>query len=118
MTLTFYNVLHISGIILFFMAIGGAVIRAALEVKDKKLEKFILINHGIAGFIIIVSGFGQLAKIGMQFPGWVIIKIFIWLLLGAIIVPIKKAPDKKHLFWFIALLLGGLAAYMGIYKPF
>ena len=118
MTITFYKIFHIIGIIMLFLAIGGAIIRAALAAENEKLEKFIKINHGIAGLIILVTGFGQLAKLGMEFPGWVIIKIVIWIILGGIIIPIKKAPDKKYLLWFASLLLGALAAYMGLYKPF
>lgn len=118
MDITFYKIFHIIGIIMLFLAIGGAVIRAALGAKNEVLEKFVIINHGIAVLLILISGFGQLAKIGMEFHSWVVVKIAIWLLMGAIILPIKKAPDKKYLWWFIALALGSIAAFMGLYKPF
>ena len=38
-------------------------------------------------FAASVAGFGQLAKIGMQFTGWVVVKIILWLLLGRICKP-------------------------------
>jgi len=118
MSLLFYKVLHIIGILMLFLSIGGAIIRAAANHENEKLEKFILTNHGTSLFIIIVAGFGMLAKLGMVFTGWVVIKIVIWLLMGAIILPIKKAPEKQSVWWFMALLLGAIAAYMALYKPF
>lgn len=118
MTITFYKVFHIVGIMILFLAIGGAVIRAYLVSKSDVLEKFILINHGAAMLIILITGFGQLAKLGMEFHTWVIIKMVIWLIFGAIIMPIKKAPGKKYLLWFISVALGASAAYLALYKPF
>lgn len=118
MSLSFYKIFHIIGIIMLFTGIGGALVRAVLEDKAGKLEKFVLINHGIGLLLILVAGFGQLAKIGMELSGWLVIKIVIWLLMGALIMPIKKMPHKKSLWWFIALFMGSTAAYMGIFKPF
>lgn len=118
MSLAFYNVLHIIGIIMLFMGIGGAVVRSSLTQNSPSLEKFVLLNHGIGLFIILLAGFGQLAKIGMQFTGWVVVKIILWLLLGSLIMFIKKKPELKTIWWYGALIMGGFAAYLGIYKPF
>ena len=118
MSLMFYKVLHIIGILMLFLSIGGAIIRASIDQKSEKLEKFVLMNHGIALIIIVIAGFGMLAKLGMVFTGWVVVKIIIWLLMGALILPIKKMPEKRTVWWFTALILGGIAAFMAIYKPF
>ena len=118
MSLLFYKVLHIIGILMLFLSIGGAIIRAAIDQKNEKLEKFVLINHGSSLLIILVAGFGMLGKLGMVFSTWVVVKIIIWLLMGALILPIKKMPEKRAVWWFTALLLGAISAYMAIYKPF
>jgi len=118
MSLLFYKVLHIIGILMLFLSIGGAVMRAAMDSKNEKLERFILINHGVSLFIIVVAGFGLLAKVGMVFTGWIVIKIVIWLIMAGLILPIKKMPEKSSVWWFFALLLGAIAAYMALYKPF
>jgi len=117
-SILFYKVLHLIGIIMLFLSIGGAVIRAAANQQNEKLEKFVLINHGISLLIIVVAGFGLLAKLGMIFTGWVVVKIIIWLLMAVIILPIKKMPEKKSVWWYTALILGAIAAFMAIYKPF
>ena len=60
MTLEFYKIFHLIGVIMIFLAIGGAVIRAALDAKNEALEKFILMNHGIAGLLVFSFDlFGQ-----------------------------------------------------------
>jgi uncharacterized membrane protein SirB2 len=103
---------------MLFLGIGGAIIRAALNSKAEKLEKFVLLNHGIGLVLILIAGFGLLAKIGMVFSGWVILKIVIWLIMGALIMPIKKMPEKRAVWWFTALILGSFAGYLAFYKPF
>lgn len=118
MSILFYKVFHIIGILMLFLGIGGAIIRSAIDSKNAKLEKFVLLNHGIGMLIILIAGFGQLAKLGMVFTSWVVIKIIIWLIMGALIMPIKKMPEKSSIWWYTALILGALAAYMAIYKPF
>ena len=118
MSLFFYKLLHIAGIMMLFLAIGGAVLRASLAEKSAKMERFIIINHGLGLFIILVAGFGQLAKIGMQFPGWVIVKLIIWLVMGALILPIKKKPELNQVWWFFALAMGVFSGYLALYKPF
>ncbi|KAA3610045.1 MAG: hypothetical protein D8M58_07600 [Calditrichaeota bacterium] len=118
MSIAFYNVLHVIGIIMLFLGIGGAIVRSYLAQDSPGLEKLVLINHGVGLLLILIAGFGQLAKIGMQFSSWVVVKIIIWLFMGSLIMFIKKKPELKSVWWYGALVMGGLAAYLGIYKPF
>jgi len=118
MSLLTYNLLHVIGILMLFVGIGGAIIRSVSASESKSLEKLVLMNHGIGLFLILIAGFGQLAKIGMQFSTWVVVKIIIWLLMGSLIMFIKKKPELKTLWWYGALVMGGFAAYLGIFKPF
>jgi hypothetical protein len=122
MSLHFYNVLHVVGIIMLFLGIGGAVIRSFLANNSGSnvgnLERFVLINHGVGLLLVLVAGFGQMARIGAQFSSWIVVKIIIWLFLASLVMFIKKKPELKSVWWYGALLTGGFAAYLGIYKPF
>ena len=53
----------------------------------------------------------------MTWPAWVWLKFLIWLALGGIVVAFRKAPQASTLLWWILPLLGGLAAYLALYKP-
>ncbi len=119
MSAQFYNVLHILGILLAFVALGGATLRAAAGTSDDAPgRKLALATHGGALLVILVSGFGMLAKLGLGFPTWVWLKLVIWLLIGAAIAVVRRMPRQATVFWFAIPLLGAAAAYLAIYKPF
>ena len=70
----------------------------------------------------ITGGFGMLARLSIKhdwlFPGWVWVKIVIWALFGlAITLPYRKPELAKPLLILLPLL-GGVAAFMAIFKPF
>ena len=77
-----------------------------------------LATHGVALFVILVSGFGMLAKLGYGFPLWVWLKLVVWLLIGAAIALVRRLPEQATIFWFAIPLLGTVAAFLAIYKPF
>ncbi len=119
MSVLFYKVLHIFGILLAFAALGGATLRAVAGTRDDAPgRKLALASHGVALLVILVSGFGMLAKLGYGFPLWVWIKIVIWLLIGAAIALVRRLPRQATIFWFAIPLLGAAAAVLAIYKPF
>ncbi|HKV12836.1 MAG TPA: hypothetical protein VJ725_32125 [Thermoanaerobaculia bacterium] len=121
MSLAAYKVLHILGILFTFIALGGLLLASRTggeRVQDRKLAGML---HGIGLVIILVSGFGALARIGMSNPGiwplWMWIKLVVWLLLGAALVLIKRAPGLRTLLWILLPVLGAVAAYMAFFKP-
>ncbi len=114
-----YNVLHVLGILFAFTALGGATLRALAGTgEDAPGRKLAIITHGVALLLILVSGFGMLAKLKLGFPLWVWAKLVIWLLIGASIALIRRLPAHASLFWFALPVLGAIAAYLAIYKPF
>jgi hypothetical protein len=116
MDLDLYRWLHLAGVIFLFSALGAAVLLA--RAGNDQGRKWIAITHGLALLVILVSGFGALAKLGMGFPPWVWIKLLIWLLLGAAVVLVRKMPQRAGLWWVLLPLLGAAAAWLGIFKPF
>ncbi len=114
-----YKVLHISGLLLAFTALGGATLRALAGTgEDAPGRKLAGVTHGVALLLILISGFGMLAKLSYGFPMWVWLKIVIWLLIGASIAVIRRLPAYAMAFWFALPVLGAAAALLAVYKPF
>ncbi len=118
-----YNVVHIVGIILLMSALGGAAVHAMTGTPADSLRarRLLAVLHGTGAFLILLGGFGMLARLGVMhgagFPAWVWVKLVVWaLLMVALLAPYRRPALAKPL--LLALpILGGLAAYMAIYKP-
>ncbi len=119
----FYEILHILGIALMFVAIGGVAIHAANggTKADSATRKLVSIGHGIGALLVLVGGFGMLARIGMQqgagFPPWLWIKIAIWAMLSVVVLIPYRKPALARPFFVLLPLLAGVAVYMAVYKP-
>lgn len=117
----FYKVMHLLGLIALFLGFGGVLVNAyAGQTLVGSAKKMAFILHGVGLLLILVSGFGMAARLGLVsgLPGWIHAKLTIWVLLGAGIAVAKR---KGAIGWPIAILLMGLgttAAYIAINKPF
>lgn len=121
----FYEIIHIIGIALTMAAMGGIAIHAAEggTRKGTRARKAIMIAHGVGMFLILLGGFGMLARIGMPggigaFPGWLWGKIVVWFLIGGISGAPYRKPEMAMPVMVATPLLAGLAAYFALYKPF
>ena len=118
-----YKVLHILGVLLAFAALGGLALTVANGATKKisSVGRLIGAAHGAAMFIILLGGFGALARIGVMhgtLPGWVLVKLACWVLLAVLVaVPYRKPAWARPIFWSLPVL-GGIAVVMAIYKPF
>ena len=120
----FYNVVHILGIALLVTAIGGVALHALNGGTRASNAGRGLVGalHGVGALLILVGGFGMLARLGVKhgdgFPGWVFLKLVIWALLAAaLFLPYRRPAFAKPVL-LLAPLLGGLAAWAAIFKPF
>lgn len=118
MDLNLYRLLHMTGVIFLFTALGGAMLAHREGAAGAAARKLSSITHGIALLIILVAGFGALAKLGLAMPGWAWAKLAIWLALGAAPVFVRKRPDLAKVWWWVLPLLGVVAAGLARYKPF
>lgn len=117
-----YKVLHILGILVLFASLGGlAGVRMMTAAGVSGGPRLFNVLHGVALVIVIVAGFGTLAKLGMASPGtwplWVWIKLVVWLLLGAGLGALKKAGSQAGSVLAVLALLGAVAAWSAIFKP-
>ena len=70
---------------------------------------------------MLLGGFGMLARLGIvqgTFPAWLWVKLVIWGMLAAALVIPRRRPTLARPLLLSLPVLGGLAAYMAIYKPF
>lgn len=120
-SLAAYKVLHILGILFMFMALGGLLVASRPTGDSAADRKRAGMLHGIGLVIILISGFGALARYGISNPGiwpmWVWLKALLWIVFGASLMLIKRAPGMRTLLWILLPLLGAFAAYLALYKP-
>jgi hypothetical protein len=121
MSYPLFKVLHLLGIFLLFAALGGVTLRTlaggAAPPKDGA-ARLGGITHGVALLILFVTGFGMLGVLKLGLPGWAVVKMLIWLVMGGLVVVIRRAPESARLMWWLIPALGLVAAWLAIYKPF
>jgi len=108
-----YKVIHLAGIMGLFSAMGAVI--AGMCTSCKKMG---MILHGVSLLLILISGFGMIAKFGYGMGGWVYAKIVIFIILGALPAFAKKEKFPKPVAMGILLFCGIAAAYLGVKKPF
>lgn len=87
--------------------------------REHGARRLAAITHGIGMVLVLIAGFGLLARLGIgQWPGWVYMKLLIWLALGLIMAPVLRKPLMGRVWWTAVIVLGGLAAYFAVVKPF
>lgn len=117
MSYQFYKILHVFGVILTFAALGGTAIAAMVRSDDQGARKLTGGTHGAALLIVLISGFGALGKAGLGFDLWVWMKLTIWLVIGAALAFVRRAPHLARFYWFALPALGAAAAYLAVFKP-
>ncbi len=119
----FYNVLHIVGIVLVMSSLGGAAVHALNggTRATNRARGLLAALHGTGVLVILVGGFGMLARLGFRhgamFPGWLLVKLAVWVVAAAALFLPYRRPALAKPLWLALPVLGGLAAYMAIYKP-
>lgn len=121
-----YEIVHIVGIALVMLAFGGIASHATTggAFKGPGSQRVLRIAHHAGMFLILLGGFGMLARIGIakdgiaSFPLWLWAKIAIFLVLGGTIALPYRRPQWAWPAFFATPLLAGLAVYLALYKPF
>ena len=118
--LTTYKILHIAAAVGLFGALGGAAVHAgnALPREQNALRKSIGILHGGSLLLLLVAGFGMLARLDVGLPAWAIAKLVLWFVMGGLLVLPYRAPGLARTVLWSLPVLGALAAWLGIAKPF
>ncbi|HXG31059.1 MAG TPA: hypothetical protein VNK81_05390 [Thermodesulfobacteriota bacterium] len=113
-----YRVLHVFGVMLLLLSLGGYLTLAISG--SERGRRLVAITHGVSLLIILVAGFGLLARLGFSsmggWPLWIWIKFSIWLVLALIVVLIRRVPGLAPALWFLTPVLSAISAYMAVYK--
>jgi hypothetical protein len=117
-----YNLLHILGIVLVFMAVGSLAFHGANggTKETNKVRGLVMATHGVGLLLIIVAGFGMLARtrpMGAGFPGWLHPKLLIWVLIAVAPSILYRKPQWGKALWFVLPLLAATSAYFAINHP-
>jgi hypothetical protein len=118
MSYEIYKVLHLLGLSLVVLSLGGIILHAINggSKQSNSFRKGAMITHGVGLLFLLVAGFGMLARMGIHsFPGWVMGKVVIWLILGAFVALAYKQHLARKL-WFAVPVLVAIAASLAIYK--
>lgn len=115
-----FKIVHLAGIFLVFSALGGHMFRATIGNKEDNLPpKFIALFHKAGLLLVLLAGIGLFTQIGeVDTFGWIIAKFFVLAMLA--IWPVYLYGAKEKLSWMgsAAVLLGVVATFFALYKPF
>ena len=124
MSFELYKVLHLFGIFLMIASLGanlGFAMNGGTK-GDNRVRKLMGMGHGLGMIIILVTGFGMLAQLGIIAPaewgGWVHAKITIWFILGAAVALVFRGAAMSRALWVIVPILATMAGWIALTKPF
>jgi len=111
MSSEFYKIIHVLMVVLMFSFF-------AVQIFSNNSEKKMGMYSGIASLLLFISGFGLIARLGVGWPTWALIKIGIWILI-AVGTPmiIKRAGNLKRPWFFVMSILLVVVVYLVQYKP-
>lgn len=118
----FYRWLHVVFALSLLFSLGGYVMLAKLDALERKsLRARVTIIHGVSLLLLLVSGFGLIARLQIRLsegvPLWIVLKLVLWLFFGASISILKKKPQHAGPMAGVLLGLGAAITYLCIYKP-
>lgn len=116
-----YKILHMLGLAMLLIGLSGVVFIYAVATEiPAKMKSLTFTFHGVGLFLMLLGGFGMLARLGLigGLPLWIYAKLAIWLIFGAAAALAKRKLMSTKAMASIFSLLVALAAYLAIYKPF
>jgi len=117
-----YKVIHYLGIFVLVVALGAALGRRMTSEGPDPLRKRFVGIHGLGLFLVLLGGFGLLARIGVShgalFPGWVWGKLAIWTVLGGVLMLARRKAAWSMPLILVVPALATLAGVLAFLKPF
>ncbi|MCA8980324.1 MAG: hypothetical protein H6831_00705 [Planctomycetes bacterium] len=113
MPTTFYSVLHVFSLLL----LSGFTFSAfASPTPERRRNSAIL--TGVLSLLVLVGGFGLLARTNTGWEVWVLVKLACWLGISAMAGMVFKRPAKAPMLRALTILLFAIAVTMVYVRPF
>ena len=111
-----YKFIHLIGVFLVLMSLGGQLVR----MESSTWRKYLTISHGVGLLLLVLAGFGLLARLGVGWPWpiWIVVKGVVWVFFGLTPIFLKRGYLSTTMGWWAVLCLAGLSAYLATFKPF
>jgi hypothetical protein len=118
-----YWYMHIFGIGLLLLAIGGVSLHA-MSGGTKETSggrRLTAASHGIGLLLVLIAGFGMLAHLDVMeggLPGWIWAKLTVWAIIGGLFMVPYRKPGLAGPVWLATALLVLCAAWLAHSRPF
>ncbi len=113
-----YNIIHVTGAFAVMLAYGMLIARGLAAPDNVALRKFGAIASGIGLFLILLGGFGLMARYQYSYTNlWVIGKYILFFALGFLIIFLNRKPELGKIWFAVTLLIGALSVYLCVVKP-
>ena len=110
MDATTYKIIHLIGISALALGVGGMMAGGANR-------RPFAICQGVGLLVMLVSGFGLLAKLQLGFPHFAIVKTVLWVVIALLPVLARRLKLPVAAAMLISLTLVGIMAWLGVMKP-
>ena len=110
MDYTTYKIIHLIALAALTIGIGGML-------AGGENRKMFSILQGVALLVMLVTGFGLLAKLHLGFPHFAMVKAALWVVIGVMPVILRRARVPAIVGVVVFLALVGTMAWLGVMKP-
>ena len=108
-----YYVVHVAAVVLL-----TAFTFQMFALPDPERRRKQMMSTGILSLLVLVAGFGLLAKMHLAFSGWVVVKLVAWLGLAGMGGVAARRPELARPLSLVATVLVIAAVWAVYFKPF
>jgi len=105
-----YKIIHLVGISILGLGVGGMM-------AGGEKRKAFAICQGIGLVVMLVSGFGLLAKLKLGYPSFAIVKTVLWVVIAMLPMIFRKLKLPVGVAILISLSLVSIMTWLGVMKP-